>query len=560
MSLSSLSGKVRWSFAAANIIDRYDALSLSAVEPFLGLPSGLGYYLRSDPDGSRYWTVLDANTSSSIRHDYVTANSVVKIDYTTLSIANTRLQFDISKDQVLVWINGVLISPGGGAETPDYTVLPNAVVFSIATDPGDIVSILPVLGGGAGPAGPTGATGPIGATGVQVVASGATGSTGVRGATGSTGATGPEGATGPQGIGASGTGGSTGSTGLTGSTGATGPAGTTGATGPVGATGIGSSGITGASGATGPAGATGATGASGLTGATGIGSSGTIGASGATGATGSTGATGLVGATGLGATGASGATGTGATGATGATGTGATGATGIGATGATGLTGATGVIGTTGATGATGIGATGATGSTGVSGATGASGFGATGASGLTGATGIGTQGATGASGVGATGATGIPGATGLTGASGASGAFITNSKAQVLRLGVNTDPNGVGWVDGEIRATNNITAYFSDDRLKTHLGRIENALQKVRELEGFYYEPNELAQELGYTLRKEVGLSAQKMQKVLPEIVTKAPIDEKYLTIWYEKTAPLLVEAIKELANEIDEIKKKML
>jgi len=78
--------------------------------------------------------------------------------------------------------------------------------------------------------------------------------------------------------------------------------------------------------------------------------------------------------------------------------------------------------------------------------------------------------------------------------------------------------------------------------------------------LEGFYYEANELAQSLGYTVKKEVGLSAQSMQKVLPEIVTKAPIDEKYLTIWYERTAPLLVEAIKELANEIDEIKKKML
>jgi len=42
--------------------------------------------------------------------------------------------------------------------------------------------------------------------------------------------------------------------------------------------------------------------------------------------------------------------------------------------------------------------------------------------------------------------------------------------------------------------------------------------------------------------------------------IVTDAPIDAKYLTIWYERTAPLLVEAIKELADEIDEIKKKML
>ena len=209
------------------------------------------------------------------------------------------------------------------------------------------------------------------------------------------------------------------------------------------------------------------------------------------------------------------------------------------------------MLGTTGATGPAGT-----TGSTGATGASGVQGLvGTTGATGPQGPIGVGAVGATGL-----TGATGEIGATGLTGASGLTGGFTTNSKAQVLRLGVGTDPNAVGFLDGEIKATNNITAYFSDDRLKTRLGRIENALQKVRELEGFYYEPNELAQSLGYTVKREVGLSAQSMNTVLPEIVTKAPIDEKYLTIWYERTAPLLVEAIKELANEIDEIKKKML
>jgi len=42
-----------------------------------------------------------------------------------------------------------------------------------------------------------------------------------------------------------------------------------------------------------------------------------------------------------------------------------------------------------------------------------------------------------------------------------------------------------------------------------------------------------------------------------LPEIVAPAPIDDKYLTIRYERIAPLVVEAIKELRKEISDIKK---
>ena len=131
-----------------------------------------------------------------------------------------------------------------------------------------------------------------------------------------------------------------------------------------------------------------------------------------------------------------------------------------------------------------------------------------------------------------------------------------TSTSVQFGSLGVGTAASGT---TGEIRATDNITAYYSDDRLKTRLGTIENALNKVRSLTGFYYQANETAQALGYTVKKEVGLSAQTMQNVMPEIVTTAPIDDKYLTIWYEKTVPLLVEAIKELADEFDELKKKI-
>jgi hypothetical protein len=107
------------------------------------------------------------------------------------------------------------------------------------------------------------------------------------------------------------------------------------------------------------------------------------------------------------------------------------------------------------------------------------------------------------------------------------------------------------------ITATGNITAYFSDERLKTRLGLIENALAKVQTLDGFYYEPNETAQALGYEVKREVGVSAQQVQAILPEIIAPAPIDNQYLTVDYERLVPLLIEAIKELKAEVDELKK---
>jgi hypothetical protein len=123
----------------------------------------------------------------------------------------------------------------------------------------------------------------------------------------------------------------------------------------------------------------------------------------------------------------------------------------------------------------------------------------------------------------------------------------------RVNSFGVGTAASGTA---GEIRATNNITAYYSDDRLKTRKGNIENALAKVMSLNGFHYEANEIAQALGYTVKPEIGVSAQEVQKILPEIVVPAPIDDKYLTVHYEKLIPLLIESIKELKAEIDELK----
>jgi hypothetical protein len=104
------------------------------------------------------------------------------------------------------------------------------------------------------------------------------------------------------------------------------------------------------------------------------------------------------------------------------------------------------------------------------------------------------------------------------------------------------------------LTVTGNITAYYSDDRLKTRKGNIENALGKVLSLDGFHYEANEVAQAFGYEVKPEVGLSAQQVQAVLPEVVVPAPIDEQYLTVHYDRLIPLLVEAIKELNAKLDQ------
>jgi hypothetical protein len=130
-----------------------------------------------------------------------------------------------------------------------------------------------------------------------------------------------------------------------------------------------------------------------------------------------------------------------------------------------------------------------------------------------------------------------------------------TSTNPQFNSIGVGTAASTTA---GEIRATADITAGYSDDRLKNKEGNIQSALEKVSSLNGFYYTANEVAQQLGYPSKRQVGISAQEVQNVLPEVVVPAPIDETYLTVQYEKMVPLLIEAIKELKAEIEELKKK--
>ena len=175
--------------------------------------------------------------------------------------------------------------------------------------------------------------------------------------------------------------------------------------------------------------------------------------------------------------------------------------------------------------------------------------------------TGITVSGATGAVTITNAGVTSAVAGTGVT-VSGATGAVTfsigqavaTGSNVQFNSLGVGTAGSGTA---GEIRATNEITAYYSDARLKNFHGTIENALDKVMSLNGYYFTENELAKSLGYNNdAMQVGVSAQEVEVILPQAVAPAPIDEQYMAVKYEKLVPLLIEAIKGLKAELDVVK----
>ena len=122
------------------------------------------------------------------------------------------------------------------------------------------------------------------------------------------------------------------------------------------------------------------------------------------------------------------------------------------------------------------------------------------------------------------------------------------------------TESSGIR-VEGEVRATGDVIAYYSDERLKDIEGNIENALDKVGKLRGFYYRNNKEANFVGYQGNDlQIGLSAQDVKSILPEIVKPAPLAQAmgydYMTVQYEKIAPLLVNAINE-QREIVETQK---
>jgi hypothetical protein len=113
---------------------------------------------------------------------------------------------------------------------------------------------------------------------------------------------------------------------------------------------------------------------------------------------------------------------------------------------------------------------------------------------------------------------------------------------------------NVTGNISGsQIEASGDIIAFGSSDRnLKDNIQPIENPLEKMKEIGGysFVWNDNQSVYE-----GKDIGVIAQEIQSVLPEIV--ATRDNGYLGVKYEKIVPLLIESIKELQKKIEHIEE---
>lgn len=148
---------------------------------------------------------------------------------------------------------------------------------------------------------------------------------------------------------------------------------------------------------------------------------------------------------------------------------------------------------------------------------------------------------------------------------------FLTNTGGWAARVNYGTTDFAVV---GSLLASGNVVAYYSDKRLKKDIRPIEDALSKINKISGVTYYSNEVAAKYGYgDPKRQVGVIAQEIREVLPEVVVPAPFDtatgedgksysksgEGYVTVMYEKMVPLLIEAVKELSAQVKELEDKI-
>ena len=102
----------------------------------------------------------------------------------------------------------------------------------------------------------------------------------------------------------------------------------------------------------------------------------------------------------------------------------------------------------------------------------------------------------------------------------------------------------------GAATFNNDVTA-FSDERLKSNITTIPDALSKVSEMRGVHYVRNE-------TGKDSTGVIAQELQKIAPELVLTAEDEMGTLSVNYGNITGYLIEAIKELSARVKELESK--
>ena len=118
-------------------------------------------------------------------------------------------------------------------------------------------------------------------------------------------------------------------------------------------------------------------------------------------------------------------------------------------------------------------------------------------------------------------------------------------------RFNINDDIH----VTGTIKASDDIIAYASSDiELKNNVKPIDNPLEKIKSISGNSFDWNEEKQDI--YKGKDYGVIAQEIEKVLPELVVTR--ENGYKAVKYDKLVSLLIEGIKDLSKQIDELKNK--
>ena len=220
-------------------------------------------------------------------------------------------------------------------------------------------------------------------------------------------------------------------------------------------------------------------------------------------------------------------------------------------------------------------GSSGSSGSNGSSGTSGSSGSnGSSGSSGSNGSSGTsGSSGSNGSSGTsgssGSNGSSGSSGTTTITNASDdrvmtSAGGVTLNSEANLTFNGTTlyvAGALGVGTstptTTGLIRATNDVIAFYgSDERLKENITPIENSLDILKQINGYYFDWKEMPG-IHENEGHDIGVIAQEIDAVLPEIVTTR--DNGYMAVKYEKLVALLIQTNKEILNRVEALEAKI-